>query len=295
MGNVIGLSCPSCGGTLKVLEGVKNVDCPFCGSGFILSSKIGAERYYVEPELRDYKKRISIVSGKTDFSDLDLFFVPIIKVRAEIFGWFYAFKEGKRKTVYEETYTATGRRVRKARTIIEGRERIKKSVNVLRETIIYPIENMPMGLSRIELNGLKLLPYDDEKIHRFGSVLDLPSSIEYYMKMGLDKLKKDITDKYKEFDEFYSHLEPVSPHMTIIYHPVAFARFPDGFLSYDTVNDRVLIKKFQEKKKRKNLPLTKILPPAVLTLSVVSIFSRLAAFILFLAMIPLFLGGESGD
>uniref|UniRef100_A0A7C4U7Q1 TFIIB-type zinc ribbon-containing protein n=1 Tax=candidate division WOR-3 bacterium TaxID=2052148 RepID=A0A7C4U7Q1_UNCW3 len=280
MKNIISINCPSCGGTLNILEGDKNVICEYCGSEYVLTSKIGIERYYVKP-LSNLKE--NFVRNRK-FIENRIVFIPILKVRTEIFGWVYAHKKGKKVTYQDKDERGRLRTY----TVTIDENWLKKPVNVFREDKFNLLKNMRLGQERIEIEGFELTPYDDEKMHTFGSVIDLLEDIDIVKKNALKNIMERFLSQYSEYDELKYDLDFVLPNFSIIYYPVLILRDDKGFYSIDGVRGKIIYKEEKETIK-KRLKLKKYFIPLFTLLislfSYLNIFAGIFLFLIFLILL----------
>ncbi len=265
---LIGFRCPNCGGEIDVREGVKNIVCSYCGSGFVLSRLTGAPRYYARPQKIE-KLWIRSLCGD-EILDMDLIFVPVVEVESEIFGFVWGYRIEKRELsgvrgVYEEPPL-----------FLPAFETLKKRVNFLRRERIFPTGNFPPGLERIDLEGVRFLEYDDEEVHRYGKVMDIPFPPEYYRKEGIEKMKRKILRLYRDYTSIKYHLVPVLPRISIFYYPLVFVRYKKGILTIDAVKKKVLLRVERKEKKRE----FSMVPLFLGVLALISAMSRVAGLIM---------------
>lgn len=94
-----GATCPSCGGSLRISEGVKSLRCEYCGSSLYVSNPPGIRSFYVKPGISEGKVKLealryisdrtdSRIKGKhTSVVDLKLIHVPFWKMKGRFLGW----------------------------------------------------------------------------------------------------------------------------------------------------------------------------------------------------------------
>ncbi len=94
-----GALCPSCGGSLRVSEGVKSLECEYCGAGLYVSDPRGVRSFYLKPEITGGKARLTairhiskesgdLVKAKhTSIMEEKLVYVPFWKMRGRFMGW----------------------------------------------------------------------------------------------------------------------------------------------------------------------------------------------------------------
>jgi DNA-directed RNA polymerase subunit RPC12/RpoP len=250
---VIAFSCPNCGAEIEIVEGYTNTKCKYCGSSLLITKKIGAPRVFSRPKINNPKKILRERFAR-DFRviDLDLIFVPFIKVSSEIIGWLRGYKKGT--IVQEPTYTDSGMNIDNISTPrVVGEKRIKKRIRRILEVKIDPSEFYRYGINRINTEGKKFEVYDDRLIHRYGDVIDLPLPVKEYLKKASDRLINEIIIGYSDFDEFEHHLKAIKKNAIIYYNPIFFSRIETGgenyTYSFDAVNGKPLLRDKESKNK----------------------------------------------
>lgn len=255
---VIAFSCPNCGAEVDMLEGHTNVKCNFCRSRLLVTQKIGAARVFARPKLSNPKRFLRNVAGEEiKIIDLDLLFVPLIKVRAEVIGWIKAHKRGEVKKDTTHYSHGGGNIQSPGSSPVVGEKRVKKRIRRIQDINIDPSAFYRFGVKRIKLEGKKFEAYNDEILHRFGNVFDLPRSVDEYIEEASDKLIRKNTDRYRKWDEFKHYLKTIKESPLIYYNPVYFARIEKDGVPYtysiDAVNGDVLLRdevvKMEGKKK----------------------------------------------
>ncbi len=243
---VIAFLCPNCGAEVDVLEGYTNIRCEFCSSRLLITQRIGIPRVFARPKLKSPKKFLKNRIGKdTKIVDLDLLFIPLIKVNAEIIGWIKGHKKGKLKRDHtQEVYSRT----QPVESIprIEGEKLVKKRIRRIQELKIDPSEFYRFGIERVKIKGKKFEAYNDNLLHQFGNVFDLSLSIDEYIKKTSEILINNITREYKKWDEFKHYLRVIKKSAIIYYNPIYFARVQiEGTpytYSFDAVNGNILLR-----------------------------------------------------
>lgn len=287
MNNVISINCPSCGGSVRINEGDKNVLCEYCYSEYIITSKIGVERYFAKPVkgITDYfkERNIKIIESKT-------IFIPILKVTTEIFGWVYGYRKGKTITYQEKDERGSMRTY----TVTINEQWLKKQVNTYRENLFPQIKKMRLGIEKIDLNDIELLPYDDEMMHKVGSVMDLSSGIEKMKDNALENVIKRFLTQFTEYDELKYDLECVLPHFSVIYYPVFTARTNIGYFVIDCAKKNVIYKEEKTIEKKKIRIRNYYIPIFTIIISIFSFINMFLGFIVFLCLL-IFLIYSYGD
>ncbi len=255
-GAVIAFSCPNCGSEIDVIEGYTTTKCKFCNSSLLITNKIGAPRVFARPKTDKPKNILRERFGMNiQIIDVSLIYVPFIKVSSEIIGWLGGYKKGV--VVQEPTYTDSGMNIDTMSTPrLVGEKRVKKRIRRILEVKLDPSEFYRYGINRVSTEGKKFEVYDDEILHRFGDVFDLPLSIKEYMEKASDMLIDEIIRDYRDFDDFEYYLRAIKKKAIIYFNPIYFARIKSGgefyTYSFDAVNGKALVKDKGKKRKEES-------------------------------------------
>ena len=250
---VIAFSCPNCGAEIDVVEGYTNTKCEFCDSNFLITRKIGAPRVFARPKINKPKRILKERFGMSvRIKDLSLIYVPFIKVSSEIIGCLGGYKKGV-VVKQEPAYTDSGINVSiMSSSPTVGEKRVKKRIRRILQVKLDPSEFYSYGINRVTTEGKKFEVYDDELLHRYGDVFDLPLPINEYLDKASEMLIKEIIYDYRDFDEFEHYLRAIKKKAIIYFNPIFFARLEvngDYYTySFDAVNGKALVK---DKKKDK--------------------------------------------
>ncbi len=280
---VIAFSCPNCGSEIDVVEGYTNTKCKFCSSSLLITNKIGAPRVFAKPKVNNPKSILRERFGmNVQIIDVSLIFVPFIKVTSEIIGWLGGFKKGV--VVKDTTYTDSGMNVDTVSTSrIIGGKRVKKRVRRILEVKLDPSEFYRYGIKRVSNEGKRFEVFDDEVLHRYGDVFDLPLPINEYMDKASMMLIDEILRDYSDFTELEYYLKAIKKRAIVYFNPIFFARVKSGgefyTYSFDAVDGKALVKdkgkKKQEESKRVFLGLNALYGIIGLSGIVVSFISSL--------------------
>lgn len=280
---VIAFSCPNCGSEIDVIEGYTNTKCKFCDSSLLITNKIGAPRVFARPKIDKPKNILRERFGmNVQIIDVSLIYVPFIKVSSEIIGWLGGYKKGV--MVQEPAYTDSGINIDTMSTArVIGEKKVKKRIRRILELKLDPSEFYRYGIKRVSMEGKRFEVYDDEALHRYGDVFDLPLSIKEYMEKASKMLIDEIIRDYRDFDEFEYYLRAIKKRAIIYFNPIFFARVKSGgefyTYSFDAVDGKALVKdkgkKKQEESKRVFLGLNALYGIIGLSGIVVSFISSL--------------------
>jgi DNA-directed RNA polymerase subunit RPC12/RpoP len=293
---IVSFLCPNCGAEVDTIEGYTNVCCKYCGGKLLITQRVGLPRVFARPKLKNPEAIIKSDAGpKVRIIDLDLLFIPLIKFRAEILGWIYAHKKGEvKKGYYHPAFGETEEDSYSIGTEIVGKKTIKKRVRRILEDKIDPSDFYRFGVKRIKIEGKKYEPYDDELLHRFGNVFDLPLSLEEYLGEGQAILLSKVLSHYSNWDELKYVLKIIKKEATIYYYPVYFSRLEvDGIpytYSVDAVTGEILLKEGLVKKEGKRTlkvnPLYSIITFSAIAVSLIyKFFGKVGTVIACLAIL----------
>lgn len=94
-----GVTCPECGGSLRVREGEKSIRCEYCGSALYVTRPKGVKRFILEPSISAGKARLEalhylssethgrIKARHASIMDLELINVPFWRMNGTLMGW----------------------------------------------------------------------------------------------------------------------------------------------------------------------------------------------------------------
>ncbi|MEO0293065.1 MAG: hypothetical protein ABIN61_02445 [candidate division WOR-3 bacterium] len=252
---LIAFTCPNCGAELDVQEGVTNTKCSFCKTRFLLTKKIGFPRFFAKPIIKNPEKIIrDSFKENIEIIDLDLIFLPLIRVNGEVIGWIKGFKKRK---VAQQHYNPLETKFNNLENIstskILGEESVEKRIRRFLEVNLDPLGFYRYGIQRINLEGKKFQIYEDRIIRQYGSVFDLPLSIEEYIEKATKIFIETIIRDYKDFDELEYYLKIIKKKALTYYNPIFFSRIKVGeefyTFSLDATNGAPLLKEQERKMK----------------------------------------------
>lgn len=94
-----GVTCPLCGGSLRIREGERSIGCEYCGSGLIVTRPHGVRSFTMQPRITPGKARLTALkhlSGQTggrvrarhaSIVDIKLVQVPFWRMHGRLMGW----------------------------------------------------------------------------------------------------------------------------------------------------------------------------------------------------------------
>lgn len=278
-GAVIAFSCPNCGSEIDVVEGYTTTKCKFCDSSLLITNKIGAPRVFAKPKINKPKNAIRDKFGMgVQIIDVSLIYVPFIKVSAEIIGWLGGYKKGI--LMQEPIYTDSGMNIdTMSSSHVMGEKKVKMRIRRILEVKLDPSEFYRYGIKRIATEGKKFEVYDDEVLHRYGDVFDLPLPVKDYMDKASNMLIDEIIRDYRDYTELEYYLRAIKKKAIIYFNPIYFARVKaDGesyTYSFDAVDGKALVKDKSKKKKEESKKVFLGLPALYCIIGISGILSSL--------------------
>lgn len=94
-----GVTCPLCGGSLRIHEGERSINCEYCGSGLVITRPHGVRSFMMQPKITPGKARITALhylSAETggrvkarhaSIVDIKLIHVPFWRMHGRLMGW----------------------------------------------------------------------------------------------------------------------------------------------------------------------------------------------------------------
>ena len=114
-----GVTCPSCGGSLRITEGQRSIQCEYCFSNLYIANPPGVKSFFLKPRITAGKAKLEALrwiskksNGRvkakyTSVVEHKLVHVPFWRMRGRFIGWICG-EEVKLKKVETNTSTARG-------------------------------------------------------------------------------------------------------------------------------------------------------------------------------------------
>lgn len=232
---VAGLSCPSCGGALRVELGLRVAVCPYCQKSLLAVGQVGVRRLAVEPKvtaplarqaaqtwLRKGWSKEPKLKTDAEIGEALLCFLPFYRIQADVVGYVLGQERrtrrvGKRTQVY---YVDVERRVERSF------ERTVPGVNV-----------GEWGIERINLEGDTMVPFDEEKFSRLGMVFP-PTTSELEALQSAISDFRDLADPSSSLHQVrFKFLEPIRQRLMVVFYPLWVVRYRFRSRSYQVLID----------------------------------------------------------
>lgn len=94
-----GVTCPRCGGSLRVREGERSITCEYCGSGLVVTRPRGVRSFVLQADITPGKARITalhhlaaetggrVKARHASIVDINLIHVPFWRMHGRLMGW----------------------------------------------------------------------------------------------------------------------------------------------------------------------------------------------------------------
>ncbi len=238
-GRVEGLSCPSCGGALEVVTGLRVVTCPYCDKSLLATPEVGVRRWVVKPRLDLEKAREtgrrwlskgwskdSRLRREAEIGETILCFLPFYRVEADCVGFALGTEERRRSR-------GSGSRRRVEVEEIDVERSVARSYDAT-----FPALNVAeWGIQRIDLRGDQLVPYDRFALERHGMVFPPTGSETVVKKAAIEqfKLQSDPSGGLEKVR--FRFLETLRERLSVIYYPLWIVRYRFRDRSYQLLVD----------------------------------------------------------
>ena len=238
-GRVEGLSCPSCGGALEVVTGLRVLTCPYCEKSLLATPEVGVRRWVVKPRLDLDKARElgtrwlskgwskdSRLRREAEMGEAILCFLPFYRVEADCIGFALGTEERRRSRG-----SGSHRRV-----VVEEVD-VERSVARSYDATFPALNVAEWGIQRIDLRGDQLVPYDRFALERHGMVFPPTGSETAVQQAAIEqfRLRSDPSGGLKKVR--FRFLETLRERLSVIYYPLWVVRYRFRNRSYQILVD----------------------------------------------------------
>ena len=238
-GRVEGLSCPSCGGALDVVTGLRVVTCPYCEKSLLATPEVGVRRWVVKPRLgvdraRELAKRWlsrgwskdARLRREAETGEAILCFLPFYRVEADCIGFALGTEERRRTEGSGSHRRQVVEEVDVERSLARSFDRTYPALNVAE-----------WGIQRIDLMGDEIVPYDGVVLEGHGMVFPPTGSEVVVKKAAIEqfKLQSDPARGLKRVR--FRHLETLRERLSVVYYPLWVVRYRFKDRSYQLLMD----------------------------------------------------------
>jgi len=224
-----GLVCPNCSGVVPVAEGVRIVQCPYCGLSSMVQGERGVRRWQVARRIDRAGAEVGVrgfLSGMRKARDLSraakideliLVYLPFWRVEATVAGWLFGrVRKDKDSTKPDEHY------------VFESMHWNDAAVDVTE-----------FGVHRIVVSRADLHPFDSQALHAEAMVFEPSES----RTSALDEARAHFLYRSRtaagQTRTSYENVQLLRPDFALVYFPVWLARYSYRNRIYQVVIDGV--------------------------------------------------------
>jgi len=224
-----GLICPNCAGVVPVAEGVRIVQCPYCGQHSLVQGERGVRRWQVARQVeRDRAEQAvrGFLSGMRKARDLSrlasidelmLVYLPFWRVEATVAGWLFGrVRKDKDSTKPDEHY------------VFESMDWNDAAVDVTE-----------FGVHRIVVSRSELQPFDSQALHAEAMVFEPSESRTDALEEARGYFVGRARAAAGQTRTSYENLQLLRPEFALVYFPVWIGRYSYRNRTYQVVVDGV--------------------------------------------------------
>ena len=230
-----GITCPSCSGELDISEGIRSLNCKFCGTLLVAKGLGSSMRFFVPKKLkRDdaINKAFNwLGSGlakakglKTNSKVTEAFltYIPYWRVTADVVGWIF----GQEK----KTRTSNGR----TETYYVD---VEKKVMQTYDRTYSACDVSELGVKQVNLTGDEIHPVDMETLQRDGMMFNVVSSEKEAFEFALDQFAESARASASVDRITFEHTDLIRKQISIVYYPLWVIRYTFANRTYQVVVD----------------------------------------------------------
>ncbi len=230
-----GITCPSCSGELDMSEGIRSLNCKFCGTLLVAKGLGNSMRFYVTKKLKRedaINKAFNwLGSGlakarglKTNSKVTEAFltYIPYWRVTADVVGWIF----GQEK----RTRTSNGR----TETYYVD---VEKKVMKTYDRTYSACDVSELGVKQVNLSGDEIRPVDMETLQRDGMLFNVVSSEKEAFEYALEQFAGDARASVGVDRITFEHTDLIRKQISIVYYPLWVVRYTFANRTYQVVVD----------------------------------------------------------
>ena len=231
-----GITCPSCSGELDLAEGVRTLNCKFCGTLLVAKDTAGTTmRFSVVRKLKreDAINRadnwlgsgLSKAKGlraNSKITEAYLAYIPYWRVSADAVGWIFG-QEKKTRTSGNSTETYY--------------EDVEKRIMTSFDRTYAACEVSELGVKHVNLTGDEIVPANIEILQGDGMVFNVVSSEKDAFEHALERFKEESRASAKVDRVSFEHIDLIRKSISIVYYPLWVIRYSYSNRVYQVVVD----------------------------------------------------------
>lgn len=236
---VDGLSCPSCGGALEVDSGLNVVNCPYCTQPLLALGSVGVRRFGVAPEAsaEDARRetRRWLASGwnkharlpeEAEIREAFLCFLPFFRVQADAVGAALGTEQRTRRV-------GSGKNRRTETYEVDVERTLERSL----DRTVPALSLAEWGLTRVNLQGDRLIPYDADSLESLGMVFPPTAPEREVREAALREFRDGVGLTSGMHRVRFEWLRTLKERLTVVYYPLWLVRYRFRERSYQVLVD----------------------------------------------------------
>jgi len=230
-----GITCPSCNGELDITDGIRSLNCKFCGTLLVAKGMGGSMRFYVQRKVKREEainnamkwlgSGLSKAKGlKTNskISETFLTYIPYWRISADVVGWIFGQEkrtrtsDGRTETYYVDV----------EKKIMQSFDRTYSACDV-----------SELGVKQVNLAGDELHPVEMETLQKDGMLFNVVSSENEAYDYALEQFAGEARASADVDNITFEHTDLVRKQISIVYYPLWVIRYTFANRTYQVVVD----------------------------------------------------------
>ncbi|MDD5362654.1 MAG: hypothetical protein PHN88_11015 [Ignavibacteria bacterium] len=230
-----GITCPSCSGELDISEGVRTLNCKYCGTLLVAKDLAGSMRFYVPRKLKREDAinkaynwlgsglaKAKGLKANSKITEAYLAYIPYWRVSADAVGWIFGQEEKTRSSGNStETYY----------------EDVEKRIMTTFDRTYSACEVSELGVKHVNLTGDEMLPMNAETLQRDGMLFNVVSSEKDAFDSALEHFKNEARASAKVDRVTFEHIDLIRKSVSVVYYPLWVVRYSFANRVYQVVVD----------------------------------------------------------
>lgn len=230
-----GITCPSCSGELDISEGVRTMNCKYCGTLLAAKGSGSSMRFYVPKKLKrddaiakafDWLgsglAKAKGLRAKSTVTEAFLAYIPYWRVSADVVGWIFG-QERRTRTSNGRTETYY---VDVEKKLMQSYDRTYSACDV-----------SELGVKQVNLAGDTILPVELETLQREGMIFNVVASEKEAFDFALEQFAGEARASASVDRVSFEHTDLIRKNISIVYYPLWVVRYQFANRTYQVVVD----------------------------------------------------------
>jgi hypothetical protein len=230
-----GITCPSCSGELDISEGVRTLNCKYCGTLLVAKGSGSSMRFYVPKKLKrddaiarafDWLgsglAKAKGLRAKSTVTEAFLAYIPYWRVSADVVGWIFG-QERRTRTSNGRTETYY---VDVEKKLMQSYDRTYSACDV-----------SELGVKQVNLSGDTILPVELETLQREGMIFNVVASEKEAFDFALQQFAGEARASASVDRVSFEHTDLIRKNISVVYYPLWVIRYQFANRTYQVVVD----------------------------------------------------------